>query len=73
MYRSAWIDPRIAKVTVAGARAYLLEHGWRPKPFPRPEVLLFEGPMADEGHPIEQILPASKSGMVQSRVTLCRA
>ena len=60
MNRSAWIDPRINQVKVPGARAYLLAHGWRPKPFPRPEVLVFEGPMADEGHPITLILPSGE-------------
>lgn len=60
MHWSAWIDPRIAKVTVAGAKAYLIDHGWRPKPFPRPEVLVFEGPPADDGTPIVQWLPASE-------------
>ena len=58
MNRSAWIDPRIALVKVAGAKAYLLDHGWRPRPYPRPEVLVFEGPLADDGTPIVQILPA---------------
>ena len=56
----SWIDPRIDGVTVAGARAYLLDHGWRPRPFPRPEVLVFEGPMSDEGRPIVQILPSGE-------------
>ena len=59
MSRWAWIDPRIAQVTVSGARAYLLDHGWRPRPFPRPEVLVFEGPISDEGRPFVQILPSS--------------
>ena len=56
----SWIDPRIAKVSVAGARAYLLDHGWRPMSFPRPEVLVFEGPLADDGTPIIQILPSGE-------------
>ena len=60
MNRSAWIDPRIAQVSVAGARRYMVDHGWRLKPFPRPEVLVFEGPMADEGHPISLIVPSSE-------------
>ena len=59
MSRWAWIDPRIDGVTVAGAREYLLDHGWRPRPFPRPEVLVFEGPMSDEGRPFVLILPGS--------------
>jgi hypothetical protein len=56
----SWIDPRVAQVKVAGAKAYLLRHGWRPKPVPRPEVLLFEGPMADDGTPLTQVLPAAE-------------
>ena len=59
MSRWAWIDPRIDGVTVAGAKAYLLDHGWCPRPFPRPEVLVFEGPLADDGTPIVLILPGS--------------
>ena len=55
----SWIDPRIDGVTVAGARAYLLDHGWRPRPFPRPEVLVFEGLLADDGTPLVLILPGS--------------
>ena len=56
----SWIDPRIAQVRVAGAKAYLLDHGWRPKPFPRPEVLVFEKPMAHEGRLITLLLPAGE-------------
>lgn len=48
----AWIDPRIAQLTVAQVRAYMLRHGWRVKPFPRPEMLVFERPGADNGQPI---------------------
>jgi hypothetical protein len=56
----SWIDPRVVRVKVAGAKAYLLRHGWRQKPFPRPEVLVFEGPMADDGTPLTQRLPAAE-------------
>jgi hypothetical protein len=55
----AWIDPRVAQVTVAGVRAYLLQRGWVLKPYPRPELLVFEGP-ADDGEPIIQVLPSSE-------------
>src|SRR4051812_45571296 len=57
----AWVDPRVERVTVAAFRSYLLKRGWRPKPFPRPEVLVFEGPPDDEGKPIELWVPGLES------------
>jgi hypothetical protein len=55
-----WIDPRIRSVRVADVQAYLLGHGWRLRPYPRPELLVFEGPPADNGEPIVQVLPSSE-------------
>jgi hypothetical protein len=60
MNRSPWIDPRITDVTVAGASAYLLARGWRLQPYPRPELLVFEGPNDDNGEPMIQVLPSSE-------------
>jgi hypothetical protein len=55
-----WVDPRVRSVRVADVRSYLLHHGWRPKAYPRPELLLFEGPTADNGEPIVQVLPSDE-------------
>jgi hypothetical protein len=58
MYR--WVDPRVDLVKVADLRSYLETHGWTPKPFPRPQVLKYEGPPDDAGQPIVLIAPASE-------------
>lgn len=55
-----WIDPRVGQVKPADAVRYLLARGWKRQPFPRPGVLLFEGPRDDLGEPIIQMLPASE-------------
>ncbi len=60
MNHSAWIDPRLYQLTVAQVTDYLKDHGWAPKPYPRPQLLVFEGPKADDGEPMIQILPASE-------------
>src|SRR5438105_3704962 len=60
MNRSPWIDPRINEVTVAGARTYLQSRGWHLQSYPRPELLVFEGPKDDNGEPIIQVLPSSE-------------
>jgi hypothetical protein len=60
MSQSAWVDPRIDRVSVAAVRAYLDAHGWRLQPFPGPELLVFEGPKDDDGQPILQVLPSSE-------------
>ena len=60
MSHRAWVDPRVSLVRVAGVRSYLLSRGWRPQPYPRPELLVFEGPPDDDGQPIVQVLPSSE-------------
>jgi len=55
-----WIDPRIAQVQPGDIMRYLIQRGWKRQPFPRPEVLVFEGPRDDSGEPIIQMLPASE-------------
>jgi hypothetical protein len=57
---SPWIDPRVEQVHVPAARSYLLSHGWKLKASPRPQVLLFEGPLDDDGEPIVLLLPATE-------------
>jgi hypothetical protein len=61
-FTNPWIDPRVQSVRVTDAQAYLLRHGWKPKSFARPQVLLFEGPPADDGEPITQIVPTFERG-----------
>lgn len=56
-----WIDPRIENVTVAEMRAYLLQRGWKQRPYPRPELLVFQGPADDSGEPILQVLPSTEN------------
>ncbi len=56
-----WIDPRVAQVTVAEMQAYLLRQGWHRQPYPRPELLVFQGPEDDLGEPILQVLPSAEN------------
>jgi hypothetical protein len=60
MSNRVWVDPRLPLVRVAGVRSYLLARGWRPQPYPGPELLVFEGPTDDDGQPIVQVLPSSE-------------
>lgn len=62
-----WIDPRVHQVTPSAATAYMARHGWRPVPFPRPEVRLYEGPLADDGRPITQLVPLAEQADDYSR------
>lgn len=57
---SHWVDARIRSVRAADVRSYLSRRGWKSKPYPRPELLVFEGPPADNGEPIVQVLPAEE-------------
>ncbi len=60
MSNRVWVDPRLPLVRVASVRSYLLSRGWRPQPYPRPELLVFEGPADDDGRPIVQVLPSAE-------------
>lgn len=60
MIGNPWVDPRIASVQVAGVQSYMLSHGWKRQPWPGPELLVFAGPLDDDGEPILQILPSSE-------------
>jgi hypothetical protein len=60
MNPSAWVDPRIDRVSVANVRAYLLGRGWKEQPYPGPNLLVFQGPEDDEGEPILQVVPSSE-------------
>jgi hypothetical protein len=47
-------------VRPADLASYLRSTGWAEKPSGRPAGLLFEGPLADDGDPIVQIVPVSE-------------
>jgi hypothetical protein len=57
-----WVDPRISLVTVAHLQTYLLGRGWKLKPSPRTQLLLFEEPPGHKGKAIVQSVPASEGG-----------
>ena len=61
MTNRTWIDPRIAQVRVAGVRSYLSQHGWKEQTYPGPELLVFGGPVDDDGEPIIQVIPSDES------------
>lgn len=55
---NSWVDPRVKLVKAASLHAYLLGRGWQLRPFPRPQVLLFEEPPGHEGKPVLQTVPS---------------
>jgi hypothetical protein len=55
-----WVDPRVEQVRLADLRAYLRAHGWKQKPYPRPQVAVFEEPVEEGGEPVVQLLPVSE-------------
>ncbi len=57
-----WKDPRVRQVKPGASCAYLLAHGWKPRPYPRPQVRVFNGPLLDNGQPIVAVMPASPEG-----------
>ena len=56
-FTNPWIDRRIEFVRAESAKNYLYRHGWKCTPFPQPQVLRFEGPLADSGNPIVRFVP----------------
>jgi hypothetical protein len=56
-----WVDPRVEQVRVADVQSYMLRHGWKPRPYPRPEALVFGGVLDDDGKEIIQVIPSSES------------
>jgi hypothetical protein len=60
MSNHVWVDPRIELVDVAGIQSYLEARGWQRQPYPGPELLVFGGPVDDDGEPIIQVLPSSE-------------
>jgi hypothetical protein len=56
-----WIDSRLEAVRIPQVQAYLFARGWQSLPYPRSELLVFQGASDDAGQPIVQILPASET------------
>lgn len=56
-----WIDPRVKLVRPEQARAYLLARGWTQRPFTRPQIQLFEGPLDDDRRPIPVAVPCAEA------------
>jgi hypothetical protein len=54
-----WVDPRVAQVRVAGAKAYLLSRGWSQTPSDAPHFLRFESPSKNSTPILYQVIPAS--------------
>lgn len=53
-------SPIMDGIEIQHVTAYLGASGWRRRAaFPRPEVLVFDGPDDDEGEPIEAVIPSS--------------
>lgn len=61
MSNRVWIDPRVVQVQVDAVRSYLLQHGWTQQTYPGPELLVFGGPVDDDGEPIIQVVPSDET------------
>lgn len=61
-FRNPWIDRRVVNVRAAGARDYLLRHGWEPLDTPDAAIKLYAGPVADSGRRVTQPVPLFEEG-----------
>ena len=61
MNMNRWVDPRVANVRLAALESYLLKHGWKRVPHPRRQLMVFEGPLDDDGNPFLITFPSSES------------
>lgn len=61
-YENPWVDPRVQTVRVPAIRNYMARKGWNLLPSTRPQILVFEGPLDDDGQPIRQMVPALEQG-----------
>jgi hypothetical protein len=55
-----WVDPRVENVRLGDLRAYFDAHGWKLRPYPQPQVLVFEEPVEGGEEPAVQLIPASE-------------
>jgi len=60
MNLSPWIDPRVERVAPPDVRRYMLTHGWEVQSPPSADLVVFGGPVDDDGEPITLVLPASE-------------
>ena len=58
--RERWVDPRVSQVRLKDLKNYLSTHGWKLKPFSRPQVLRFEEPTTGGEEPVVQLVPSSE-------------
>lgn len=60
-YRSK-IDPRFHEVRPEQVRAYMLDHGWSQRPFPRPQLWVFESERVfdNQKNPIVLTVPVAQ-------------
>src|SRR5437879_3477820 len=59
-FRNPWIDPRVALVRPAAARAYLMRRGWKPLPADQAYLQPFESPDGETG-PVVRV-PLAEEG-----------
>jgi hypothetical protein len=57
-----WVDPRVGQVKAPSLHAYLGSRGWKRRPSPRPQLLVFEEPPARGARPVVQTVPACEEG-----------
>jgi hypothetical protein len=55
-----WQELNVDRPTPEQVRRYMLDRGWQIQPH-RPELIVFEGPLADNGERIIQVLPSSET------------
>jgi hypothetical protein len=54
-------DPEIKNISLSQIDTYLGAHGWRRSRILNDKIQVYEGPLDDDGHPIEVILPVRES------------
>ncbi len=71
-FRNPWIDPRIADLRPAGARAYLLHRGWKSLgPAENPVLEMFEAPaVADDTPTVLVPLQVDEGPLLQRMIEL---
>jgi hypothetical protein len=57
-----WIDPRIGLPKPERARASLPAHDREQKPYGRPQLWAFDGPIDDDGKPLRLFVPGEEKG-----------
>lgn len=60
-----WLDPRLEAVRIAHVQAYMVAHGWQSLPYPRPELLVFQGVNDDAGQPASERMADYQARLVE--------